>query len=346
MAADVEILPVDPRDDAQLTALHAVVDAAERYERAYPTSWTALEMAVAYRCPPVAQRRNAWLALDHGEAVAALETEAPLQDNLHLLNVGVSVVPSARRRGIGTRLAEVAVDVGREHRRRTLSAWITGAPTDPSGAPVTDEPRPGEAFAARWGLSDKLTDLHRVLDLPVPPERLDALAAQAAKHHGGYELVRWAGACPPEHLEAYCRLRTVIGSQAPLGDLDMEEERWDEARLTDEARRTEQMHRTAYTTAAVGPNGDLVGHTQLMVPGTDPGQIHQADTLVLPAHRGHRLGLALKVANLAWVQREHPGRAVVHTFNAASNAPMVFVNDALGFRPVERVGEWQGPVPQ
>jgi hypothetical protein len=45
------------------------------------------------------------------------------------------------------------------------------------------------------------------------------------------------------------------------------------------------------------------------------------------------------------VQREHPDRTQVHTFNAASNAAMVAVNDALGFRAVERMGEWQGPVP-
>ncbi len=34
----------------------------------------------------------------------------------------------------------------------------------------------------------------------------------------------------------------------------------------------------------------------------------------------------------------------MHTHNAVQNGPMVAVNDALGFVPVEQVGEWQGDV--
>lgn len=345
MTADVEIVPVDPYDDAQIAALHAVVDAANRYERPHPMTWTRLEMAVIHRQEPVAAEMSAWLALEGGQPVGGLEVERPLRDNLRLLFAGVSVVPAVWRRGIGSRLAEVAFDLAREHGRTTLSSWVPGAPTDPAGTPLSDDPRPGEAFAARWGLADKLTDLHRVLDLPVQAERLDALAVEVAPHHADYRLVRWVGACPAEYVEAYCRLRGSIVSEAPRGDLDMEDEAWDERRLRADEQLIERMQRTAYTTAAVGPDGDLVGHTMLVVAGTDPGMVYQWDTLVLPAHRGHRLGLALKVANLARVQREHPDRTQVHTFNAASNAAMVAVNDALGFRAVERMGEWQGPVP-
>lgn len=346
VTADLEIVPVDPHDDAQIADLHAVVDDANRYERPRPMTWTRLEMAVIHRQAPVATEMSAWLALEGGEPVGALEVERPLRDNLHLLFVGISVVPAARRRRVGSRLAQVAADVAREHGRTTLSAWVAGAPTDPSGAPLSDHPRPGEAFAAGCGLADKLTDLHRVLDLPVPTERLDALAGEAASHHTDYRLVQWVGPCPREYVEAYCALRSSIVSQAPMGDLDMEDEVWDERRLRADEQLLDQMQRTAYTTAAVAPDGDLVGHTMLVVAGTDPGMVYQWDTLVLPTHRGHQLGLALKVANLARVQREHPDRTVVHTFNAASNAAMVAVNDALGFRAVERMGEWQGPVPE
>jgi len=81
------------------------------------------------------------------------------------------------------------------------------------------------------------------------------------------------------------------------------------------------------------------------VPAYDPGVVYQWDTLVLPAHRGHRLGLALKVANLRTVQDAHPERTDVRTFNADANTYMVAVNEAIGFTAVEYVGEWQGPVP-
>ncbi len=72
------------------------------------------------------------------------------------------------------------------------------------------------------------------------------------------------------------------------------------------------------------------------MPRHDPGMVFQWGTLVHPDHRGHRLGMATKVANLAWVQREAPGRERVYTMNAEVNQQMVGINEALGFRPVER----------
>lgn len=38
----------------------------------------------------------------------------------------------------------------------------------------------------------------------------------------------------------------------------------------------------------------MAGHTHLVIPGTDQVNAYQWDTLVLPEHRGHRFGLALK----------------------------------------------------
>jgi len=59
---------------------------------------------------------------------------------------------------------------------------------------------------------------------------------------------------------------------------------------------------------------------------------YQWGTLVSPAHRGHRLGLAIKVANLRLLQRTHPQITTVVTYNADVNAHMVAVNERLGYR--------------
>ncbi len=338
-------MPVDPHDDGMLESLHAVLEKADGYERAYSLTYSTHELTVTYRATPTASADHAWLAFDGDAAVGALEVNRPLMDNLTLLNVSVSVVPAARRRGVGTQLARHAFALAREHGRTTLSCWIAGAPTDPSGQALSDQLRPGEAFAASCCLTNRLADLHRVLDLPVPHERLIELAARVAPHHAGYRLAQWVGPCPEEYVDAYCLLRSSIVSAAPRGELELEDEAYDEKRLRNEEQELEQMRRTAYTTAAVSPDGELVAHTMLVVAGTDPGRAYQWDTLVLPEHRGHRLGLALKVANLARMQAGHPDRTELHTFNAEDNPPMAAVNDALGFRAVERMGEWQGPVP-
>lgn len=345
MSTDVRIVPVDPHDDGMLESLHTVLEVSDRYERVYSLTLTTHELAVTYRSTPTASDVQAWVALDGDSAVGALEVRRPLLDNLSLLDVSVRVIPDARRRRIGTQLAQHAFALGREHGRTTLSCWIAGAPTDPTGRALSDQLRPGEAFAASLGLTNRLTDLHRVLDLPVPPARLSDLAVSVAPHHAGYRLVQWVGPCPEQYVDSYCRLRSSIVSEAPRGELELEDETYDEKRLRTEEHELELMRRTAYTTAAVSLDGELVGHTMVVVAGTDPGRAYQWDTLVLPEHRGHRLGLALKAANLARMQSDQPDRRELHTFNAEDNPPMSAVNDALGFKSVERMGEWQGPVP-
>jgi GNAT superfamily N-acetyltransferase len=99
--------------------------------------------------------------------------------------------------------------------------------------------------------------------------------------------------------------------------------------------------RTTYTTVALTPDGAVVAYTDLVVPSHDPGRAYQWGTLVAPEHRGHRLGLAVKAHNLRQLQHHCPDLRILSTFNAEVNRHMVEVNERLGFRPVERLGEFQ-----
>ena len=76
-----------------------------------------------------------------------------------------------------------------------------------------------------------------------------------------------------------------------------------------------------------------MAHTDLYVPPSGT-QAMQMGTLVRRDHRGHRLGAAVKVANLEALQRDHPEINEVHTQNAETNAWMVRINERLGFEPV------------
>jgi hypothetical protein len=71
------------------------------------------------------------------------------------------------------------------------------------------------------------------------------------------------------------------------------------------------------------------------------GRGFQSGTLVLPEHRGHALGLAMKVANQRAVRRLYPDCRVLVTGNAGVNVAMNVVNDRLGYREVERCIEVQ-----
>ena len=62
---------------------------------------------------------------------------------------------------------------------------------------------------------------------------------------------------------------------------------------------------------------------------------------MLRPHRGHRLGMALKAANLLWLREREPGVKRIVTWNADSNSHMIEINERLGFRPLDRWHEWQ-----
>ena len=67
----------------------------------------------------------------------------------------------------------------------------------------------------------------------------------------------------------------------------------------------------------------------------------QNDTIVLTAHRGHRLGLVVKLANLARLQSLSPGHPCIYTWNAEENRHMLEVNERIGFRAVGYPGNWR-----
>lgn len=53
--------------------------------------------------------------------------------------------------------------------------------------------------------------------------------------------------------------------------------------------------------------------------------------MISASHRGHRLGLLIKIANLRAIMAASPTTGEIVTWNAADNAPMIAVNASLGF---------------
>lgn len=89
------------------------------------------------------------------------------------------------------------------------------------------------------------------------------------------------------------------------------------------------------------PTGKLVAYSELgRLVGADQPAV-QEDTLVLESHRGHRLGMLLKAANAQFMLEHAPDTALVTTFNAEENEPMLRVNIELGFKPICAEGELQ-----
>ena len=176
--------------------------------------------------------------------------------------------------------------------------------------------------------------MRRDLALPADPARLDALEEAGRPYATGYEVRTWRDRCPDDLLEGRAALGVAMSTDAPLGDLDWREEAWDVERVRRRERDGVEQGRAHLAAGAVhAGSGRLVAFTEVAVAHETPELVRQWETLVEQAHRGHRLATLVKTAVLRRLADELPEARAVITVNAGTNAPMVAINQALGFRP-------------
>ncbi len=183
--------------------------------------------------------------------------------------------------------------------------------------------------------------MHRVLDLPVDDALLAELGAEAAPHHAAYTLRSWVGRVPDDIVESFATLVALLMVEAPTGGLEREPESADVDALRRREALTASQGRTMFNTVALDAAGEVVAYSNLAVTTHDPDNAFQWGTLVRRADRGHRLGMAVKVASLRLLQEGEVRARRLHTWNAGVNDHMIAINERLGFRPVERMGEFQ-----
>jgi GNAT superfamily N-acetyltransferase len=302
-----------------------------------------------------------WVALDappeDGPAdpdrvLGYLAVNLPRQDNTHTGLIQLDVRPEHRGRGIGSALHEIAVDQAREHGRTMLNTYTVQRVEPSEGAgtlvPSTGSGRvaqdgTGVRFAVERGWNLEQVARRSVLDVPMDPAVLAGHRERAQAAAGpDYRLLTWVGTCPEDLLDQFALLQTRMSTDAPAGGLDLREDVWDGERVRAAERTFVERGMTYRVVAAQHvPTGTLAAFTALVSRSDTEEFVHQDDTLVLKEHRGHRLGMLVKTANLAELAAVQPGARRIGTWNAEENAPMLAINVELGFHPAGGSGEWQ-----
>jgi len=260
------------------------------------------------------------------------------------------VLASARRHGVGTALFDHVQRVATADGCATIQTFALHAATAGSGRvtarsgigslPAGDD---GVRFLAKRGYTLEQVNRWNALHLPVDPVTLRSLRDAAAVQAGEeYRLHAWTGPSPDRWLDSLAALAAWMERDAPHAGLEIGETAWDPGRVRREERQEAQGGRRALTTAVEHvPTGRLAGFTRLSLPGDPARPVTQGVTIVIREHRGRRLGLLLKAANLVHLDAERPEARLVITGNAEENAHMLEINARLGFRAVGYTGAWK-----
>src|SRR5215469_1257506 len=274
--------------------------------------------------------QESWFAAeDSGEIAGCYLLILPHRENLSMARVVLRVAPGGRHAGTGTALLRHCKDRARLAGRTRLvgEAW-----DDTSGA----------AFAKYHGAIPGIPAVQRTLYLTDQVrERLPGLRRQAAGHAVGYSLASWVGPTPEDRLDHVAAVHAAM-ADAPH-DAGVEPSVWDAARI----RRLEQLTTEhGITQYAVGARheatGEMAALTQILTDrSAAPGFGFQQLTAVRSAHRGHRLGLLVKVAMLDLLAEAAPELDRVATNNAGSNEHMININAQLGFEVTGVTRDWE-----
>lgn len=323
----MQIIEIDPADDAAFAEWFDVLDACLEQERPGEPHWSLEEQrppALELVTPGSPFGGGLLVAQDDDAVVGAARLRLPLRDKPHAAEVLVLVHPGHRRRGVGRALLDELVS------RAAGRAVLTTEIDEPPGRPSE-----GARFAEAVGARLVLDNTRRALALPPDADRLAALPTPT----GAYEIVTWQNRVPDALLVGRAFLEEQIDDEAPSGGLGGRTI-YDRERFRALEQVWADQGRVVLSAGAVDAGGRLVAFTDLAVPGGQPQTAYQWGTAVLPEHRGHRLGIAVKRVALDLLAASGLGSERVLTWNADSNSHMVAVNEALGFVPDGKLSTW------
>lgn len=328
----MEIIEFGP-DDADAVRQYVEVGNAVRHaDSPWEHDLTVREVTGQLRYGWDLEPAVAFVARLDGTAVAVAEYSTSTRDNQHLAWLDLEVHPGHRRQGHGSALLEAMLARARSEGR--TSVGVAGWESESTSR-----------FAAAQGLELKQVEVNRRQALAdLDRAELDRLYDEARPHAASYDLVRRLGPTPDDELEAMAVMVSAI-NDAPTDGLDIEDEVIDGARVrayeTAMAGRDIAIHRVV---ARHRETGILAGQTVVGVDLERPHLAEQHDTSVVGAHRGHRLGLLMKLEQLRCLREDEPQLESIDTWNAESNSFMIGVNEAIGYRVVGRAHAFQRPV--
>lgn len=260
----------------------------------------------------------------------AITIDPEHDDNPDMLPIGINVLASHRRNGVGTQLlAHVVALAKREQRTRLIGGTSSRLPG-------------GEAFALSLGAEKKqAAHMNRLMISDVDRALMEQWVADAAVRAAEYELFGFDGPVPEEHLDDFLAAILVMNT-APRDDLEMN----DFTITAEEVREDEKVAAAAgyeewQLVARRKADGVWAGIHDVGWNPSEPDFVYVGSTGVFPEHRGHALGKWLKAAMTLRILDERPNVTEIRTGNADSNDAMLGINREMGYKPFIDQTVWE-----
>lgn len=323
---DVARLP-----DGDLRAVALLRQQLER-ERQPDDPPTPLDLVMRrLRNRPPYREWNDWIARDGDDIVAVANAiQWPNIENPHWRDSWIAVRPDHRRRGLGTSLLRGIVDAYAHDDEAVFASYtssLTGA----------------GAFAERVGMKAGLET--RTSEVRLAHIDRDLVARWARIDPPGYRLAWIEETDTPVALMANVVAAYNAMNHAPHGTLSFGSESATPEQIREwEAMRRKNGGRRKLLLAIDEATGETAGYTEVGRHPQTPWIVGQNGTAVIPEHRGRGIGKWLKARMIERILEEWGDARAIRTGNAYENAPMLSINDRLGFAVTWSVTIWEGAI--
>ena len=232
--------------------------------------------------------------------------------------VEMSTRPSARGKGVGTRLLRAVAECAKADGCRTLSVEVIAT-------------TPAVGFYDRHGFARSVVEQRHLLRwAEIDWEKIEHAAGRLA---AGYRLEYHAGGVPDRLMDSYADVKANLRSSS--GNVAFVTE-WRGSAYAPALRDSfavlaERGMRSHIAVAVAEPYGHVVGLTELVVSAQRPTRADQYDTVVAPGHRSYGLAMSMKARLLTELRRAEPQLVDVQTWTLETADDVRWINAELGF---------------
>lgn len=245
------------------------------------------------------------------------ENHPAYETNKHIAKGQIIILKKHQRKGIGTDIIPLFIEKAKEHNRTLLQSG-------------SDQPS-GNNFCIKLGGKAAIRGSENRLQMDeVNWDLVKEWIDNRPKKASNVVLERFNDVSDDD-IDEYCIIYTDTMNQQPFGEIE------GRIKVTPETRRTEEERlkkRNGIWTTIISreEDGVISGLTEIIYFPDKPSFVNQELTGVNENYRERGLGKWLKAAMLTWIKDEYPQVKTIITGNATTNAPMLSINNRLGFK--------------